>query len=62
MNDEEVIAQIIWKVADIRSAFVDRYGRQPTDGELKDAVENVKSSPLVESSIGHGWGVISDEI
>ena len=36
MKDDEVLCEIKWTVADVRKAFVNRYGRQPSNGELSD--------------------------
>lgn len=62
MDMNEVIAQITWTVDDVRSAFVDKYGRNPSDGELKDCVENVDVKALEGCSIEYGWDFINDAI
>ena len=62
MNDNDVIAEIKWTVADVRDAFVRKYGRQPSDGELSDCVENVDTKALVESSIEHGWSIVEEAV
>ena len=45
---------------DIREAFAMKYGRYPTEGQLRDCVENVKDSALEDLSIECGWEVINE--
>lgn len=62
MNDNEVICEIKWTVADVHNAFVNKYGRQPTDGELSDCVQNLDCKALEEWSIERGWNFIEEAI
>ena len=62
MNDDEVLCEIKWTVADVRTAFRNKYGREPTDGQLKDCVENVDTDTLEERSIETGWTLIDEAI
>ena len=62
MNDDEVICEIKWTVEDVRTAFVNKYGRQPSEGELNDCVENVDVKYLRDTSIEHGWTFIEDAV
>lgn len=62
MNDNEVICEIKWTVADVKTAFVNKYGRLPSEGELKDCVENVPVRNLEERSIEFGWDFIDEGI
>lgn len=61
-GDDEVIAVIKWTVADVRKAFVDKYGRQPSKGQLRDCVENVETKRLEEAAITQGWEYINEAI
>lgn len=62
MKDDEVLCEIKWTVADVRKAFVDRYGRQPSNGELNDCVQNLDTSTLEEVSIERGWSIVDEAI
>lgn len=62
MKDDEVICTIKWTVADVRSAFVNEHGRQPTDDELQECVDNLDVSVLEEVSIERGWSIIKEVI
>ena len=62
MNDNEVIAKIEWTVADVRHAFADKYGRQPSDEELRECVDNVDVKSLRDLSTEYGWDFINDSI
>ena len=62
MNDNDVIAEIKWTVADVRDAFVRKYGRQPSNGELSDCVQNVDCKNLEDYSIECGWSFIEEAI
>lgn len=62
MEDDEVLYEIKWTVADVRKAFVDRYGRQPSNGELSDCVQNLDTSTLEEVSIERGWSIVAEAI
>lgn len=61
-NDDDVLCEIKWTVADVRTAFRNKYGREPTDGQLQDCIENVETSTLEEVSIERGWSVIDEAI
>ena len=62
MNNNEVICEIKWTVEDVKVAFEDKYGRLPSDGELKDCVENVAIKALKDVSIERGWDFINEAI
>lgn len=62
MNEDEVICEIKWTVGDVETAFVNKYGRLPSEGELNDCVENVAVNTLEEASIERGWDFINDAI
>ena len=62
MNDSDIIAEIRWTVADVREAFTRKYGRQPTDGELSDCVQNINARALEGCSIERGWDFIEEVI
>ena len=62
MKDDEVLCEIKWTVADVRAAFRNKYGREPTEGQLKDCVENVETKDLVDRSIENGWVFIEEAI
>lgn len=62
MNDNDIICEIKWTVEDVRAAFRKKYGREPTDGQLKDCVENVDTKTLEERSIETGWTLIDEAI
>ena len=62
MSDNEVICEIKWTIADVRDAFARKYGRQPTDGELSDCVQNVQTNALENISIERGWDFIEEAI
>lgn len=61
-KDDDVLCEIKWTVADVRTAFRNKYGREPTDGQLQDCIENVETSTLEEVSIERGWSVIDEAI
>ena len=61
-GDDIIIAQITWTVADVRTAFRNEYGREPTDGQLQDCIENVDTNTLEERSIEFGWTFIDEAI
>jgi cysteinyl-tRNA synthetase len=54
--------EIKWTVGDVKTAFVNEYGRLPSEGELKDCVENVAVKTLEEVSIERGWDIINEAI
>lgn len=62
MNDDEVLLTIKWTVADVRAAFVNKYGRQPTDGQLQDSIENIDLKGLENYSIENGWYFIDNAV
>ena len=62
MNEDEVICEIKWTVGDVKTAFVNKYGRLPSKGELNDCVENVAVNTLEEVSIERGWNIIDEAI
>ena len=62
MNLSDVVVEIKWTVEDVCDAFYRKYGRLPTVRQLKDCVENVKSSALEDVSIENGWKVIEEEL
>jgi hypothetical protein len=62
MNDDEVLCEIKWTVADVRTAFKNKYGREPTDGQLQECVENVDTELLEDRSIEFGWSFIDEAI
>ena len=62
MNNNEVICEIKWTVADVRKTFINKYGRQPTDGELSGCVQNVDCKTLEDRSTEYGWSFIKEAI
>ena len=62
MELSDVVCEIKWTVEDIREAFVRKYGRYPTEGQLRDCVANVRDSALEDRSIECGWEVIQEEL
>lgn len=62
MNDNEVICEIKWTVADVRRAFATRYRRQPTEAELSDCLMKVDSQALEDWSNENGWRFIEEAI
>lgn len=62
MNNDTVICTIRWTVGDVRSAFKQEHGREPTKEELKNCVDNVDTNGLVNYSIENGWSFIFDAI
>ena len=61
-DDNDTICEIRWTVEDVRAAFRNKYGREPTKGQLKDCVENVDTKTLEERSIEIGWTLIDEAI
>lgn len=62
MNDDEVLCEIKWTVSDVKKAFVTKYGRNPTDEELKLCIDNIDFKNLEDRSIEFGWDFINPEI
>lgn len=62
MNDDEVLCEIKWTVADVKSAFREEYDREPTEKELEECVSCVDTKALEEWSIERGWTFITDAI
>lgn len=62
MQMSDVICEIKWTVEDVCRAFIRKYGRYPTEGQLIDCVENVRGSALEDVSIERGWEVIEEEL
>lgn len=62
MKDDDVLCEIKWTVADVRAAFRNKYGREPSDGQLQDCIENVDTKTLEERSIETGWTLIDEAI
>ena len=62
MNENEVLVEIKWTVADVKQAFINKYGREPSKGELQDCVENVETDLLQDRSIEFGWSFIDEAI
>lgn len=62
MNDDDILCTIKWTVADVRTAFKNKYGREPSKGELQDCVDNLDTSALEEVSIERGWSVVDEAI
>lgn len=62
MNEDEVICEIKWTVADIKAAFEKQYGHEPTEEQLEECVNNLNTRRLQEYSISCGWDFINDTI
>jgi hypothetical protein len=62
MKDDEVLSEIKWTVADVKAAFKNRYGREPSDGQLQDCIENLDTKSLEDRSIEFGWSFIYDAL
>lgn len=62
MSDGDVICEIRWTVADVRSAFRERHGREPSCGELERCVTAVDAGALEERSIEAGWTLIDEAV
>ena len=62
MNEDDVICEIKWTVADVKTAFINKYGHEPTEGQLQDCVENVNEKALKDFSISYGWDFINEAI
>lgn len=58
MKDDEVLCTIKWTVADVRSAFVNEHGRQPTDDELQECIDYIDIGGLESISVERGWDFI----
>ena len=62
MNDDVVLCEIKWTVSDVKKAFVNKYGRNPTDEELKLCIDSIDFKNLEDRSIEFGWDFINPEI
>lgn len=62
MKDDDVICEIKWTVADIRTAFFNKYKREPTETELQVLIEELNTRALQNFSIEYGWDYINTAI
>lgn len=58
MNDNEVICEIKWTVADVRMAYERKCGHKATDDEIKELVNNINWKRVEEVGIENGWEII----
>ncbi len=56
------LAKVRWLSDDLYTALKSKFGREPTDEEMKYYMDNVNWSVLEERSIELGWEVMSDLI
>lgn len=61
-NHNYTICEIKWTAEDVEVAFQKKYGRLPTEDELKECVENVAIKALRDASIERGWDFIEEAI
>lgn len=62
MNDDEVLCEIKWTVADVKKAFRDEYNREPTQEELETCIDEISWELIEDSSISSGWTVINTAV
>ena len=56
MNENDVICNIKWTVADVKQGFVNTYFREPSEEELKACIK--KADTLHGFLIEQGWDFI----
>jgi hypothetical protein len=56
-KDDDVIAKIIWCIADLRDALTQR-NIKDTDENIAKILDSRFKKTLEESSVEHGWDVI----
>ena len=62
MNEDDVICEIKWTVADVKTAFLIKHGCEPTEEQLQNCVNNVNEKALKDFSISYGWDFINEAI
>lgn len=62
MNEDDVLLTIRWTVADVKTAFLNKYGRDPTDDELEYCIDKLNIKALKDFSIENGWTFINDSV
>lgn len=62
MKDSDVIAQITWTVGDMRNAYLEKYGHNGTDEEIRECVNALDVKTLESSSIETGWNFINSAV
>ena len=62
MDDNEVICEIKWTVADLRTAYKNRYGHNATDEKIFEILGRLDIKRLQEVGIEYGWEIINEAI
>lgn len=62
MNDNEVICEIKWTVADVRLAYERKYGHNASDEEIRETLARLNVKRLQEVGIEYGWEIINEAI
>lgn len=53
--EDDVILEIKWTKKDVRDAYIQKYGHEPTDDKIEKAVNNIEIKAMEEASIETGW-------
>lgn len=59
MNDNEVICEIKWTVADVRMAYERKYGHRATDDDIEFLVNHINWKRVEEVGLENGWEIIN---
>ena len=62
MNDDEVLFEVKWTVADIKNAFIEEYDREPTQDELSVCIGEIDWESIEEDSISKAWDTIQSAV
>ena len=62
MSDDDVLCEIKWTVADLREAYIQHFGHNPTDEEVEELVERFDARHLKDVSIERGWEYIGSTL
>jgi hypothetical protein len=62
MNDNKVICEIKWTVADLRIAYERKYGRNASDDDIEFLVNHINWKRVEEVGIENGWEIIDTVI
>ena len=62
MNDDEVLFEVKWTVADVKNAFYEEYDREPTQEELSACISEIDWESIEEDSIERAWNTIQTAV
>ena len=62
MKDNDILCEIKWTVADLRTAYVNHFGHNPTDEEVEELSKRLDVKTLEDISIERGWEIIESTL